>query len=570
MKKIFLLTVALATASVGFAQKAINVDKPAKVAEKVSQATKTASKGERIDASFSGKSLAPIHKSAATGLYYTRPEGSFYYAYNIEGYGYYYSALVVAPWKDFTYVNRSSNPTEVKWLLNFPVWNAEQNSYEEEYNTYDVTEDADEEGNYTTALAPGYNEVAPTITLGEDQFTLSETNSSWDRKGRETKVFIESDLYSLCGVDQHNGWYYGTGGLSTKYFWGTGTVQRNFGTDDAPDIKTGVCYAVRQSYDKPMSPLYIDNMFIRCTSTSQTPIAEGKALTLYVLNSETGEVMEELTATAADISGAATGGLGQSFQLVFSKKVSTPLGEMSAPVIIDYPFMVQIEGFDEEGVDVGLFGNEIADGDNMENAFFLVDYGKDADGKDLLYRHYYTDLALPLVFQALFDGVNVWETASSEGQDIEGVNVVKVSEDGQTCTNNALTSFSGAIVETATPWFDADDAEMYFKADDAPEWLTLNATYDESLDAYIVGVTCEALPAGETGRNAVVYIEGRGVKSETPILVVQGDASIPTGISTPVAEKTDANAPIYNLNGQRVSQNAKGILIQGGKKYIKK
>lgn len=570
MKKIFLLTVALATASVGFAQKAINVDKPAKVAAKASLATKVASKGERIDASFSSKALAPVQKSAATGLYYTRPEGSFYYAFDIEGKGYYYSALVVAPWKDFTYVNRSSNPTEVKWLLNFPVVNAEGTAYESEYNTIDITEDADEAGNYTASLTPGYYSVAPTITLGDDQFTLSETNPNWDRIGRETRVYLQDDLYSMCGVDQNNGWYYGTGSLSTKYFWGTGTLQRNFGTEDAPDIKTGICFGVRQSYDKPMSPLYVDHMFISCTSTSQTPIAAGKALTLYVVNTETGDVTEELKATADDISGTRTGGLGIGFQLKFSKKISTPLGEMSAPVVIDYPFMVQIEGVDQEGVNVGFYGNNIADGDNADNAYFLVNYGKDDDGQDILSRHYYAGLALPLVFQALFDGVNVWEVVNNGGQTIEGFNVVKVSEDGQTCTNNAMASFPGAIVETATPWFDADNAEMYFKAEDAPEWLTLNATYNESLEAYIVSVTCEALPAGQTGRNAVVYIEGRGVKSETPILVVQGDASIPSGISTPVADKVDANAPIYNLNGQRVSKDAKGILIQGGKKYIKK
>ena len=42
------------------------------------------------------------------------------------------------------------------------------------------------------------------------------------------------------------------------------------------------------------------------------------------------------------------------------------------------------------------------------------------------------------------------------------------------------------------------------------------------------------------------------------------------GINEIAAEKTDANAPVYNLAGQRVSKNAKGILIQNGKKFIVK
>ena len=37
-----------------------------------------------------------------------------------------------------------------------------------------------------------------------------------------------------------------------------------------------------------------------------------------------------------------------------------------------------------------------------------------------------------------------------------------------------------------------------------------------------------------------------------------------------VESQDDPNAPIYNLAGQRVSKDAKGILIQNGKKFIRK
>ncbi len=42
-----------------------------------------------------------------------------------------------------------------------------------------------------------------------------------------------------------------------------------------------------------------------------------------------------------------------------------------------------------------------------------------------------------------------------------------------------------------------------------------------------------------------------------------------TGINNAVAEKANANAPIYNLAGQRVSSSFKGIAIQNGKKFVK-
>ena len=43
-----------------------------------------------------------------------------------------------------------------------------------------------------------------------------------------------------------------------------------------------------------------------------------------------------------------------------------------------------------------------------------------------------------------------------------------------------------------------------------------------------------------------------------------------TGINDAVAAKADVNAPIYNLAGQRVNANFKGIAIQNGKKFIAK
>ena len=42
------------------------------------------------------------------------------------------------------------------------------------------------------------------------------------------------------------------------------------------------------------------------------------------------------------------------------------------------------------------------------------------------------------------------------------------------------------------------------------------------------------------------------------------------GISDITADKAKADAPVFNLAGQRVSKNAKGILIQNGKKFIAK
>lgn len=46
------------------------------------------------------------------------------------------------------------------------------------------------------------------------------------------------------------------------------------------------------------------------------------------------------------------------------------------------------------------------------------------------------------------------------------------------------------------------------------------------------------------------------------------DGIVTTGINAPTVNVIDENAPIYNLAGQRVSKDAKGILIQNGRKFI--
>lgn len=43
-----------------------------------------------------------------------------------------------------------------------------------------------------------------------------------------------------------------------------------------------------------------------------------------------------------------------------------------------------------------------------------------------------------------------------------------------------------------------------------------------------------------------------------------------TGINKVVTDVNSADAPVYNLSGQRVGKNAKGVLIKNGKKYVVK
>ena len=68
-----------------------------------------------------------------------------------------------------------------------------------------------------------------------------------------------------------------------------------------------------------------------------------------------------------------------------------------------------------------------------------------------------------------------------------------------------------------------------------------------------------------TGILVKAKLSGNIIKEFAPI-----SAPVPTGINNITTEATDANAPAYNLSGQRVGKNAKGVLIKNGKKYVVK
>lgn len=66
--------------------------------------------------------------------------------------------------------------------------------------------------------------------------------------------------------------------------------------------------------------------------------------------------------------------------------------------------------------------------------------------------------------------------------------------------------------------------------------------------------------------NGFVFIPGATEVGAISFTTGGGD----TGIGGITADTEDENAPVYNLAGQRVSKEAKGILIQNGKKFIAK
>ena len=79
-------------------------------------------------------------------------------------------------------------------------------------------------------------------------------------------------------------------------------------------------------------------------------------------------------------------------------------------------------------------------------------------------------------------------------------------------------------------------------------------------------------PAGTSiGANkAYLLVTTPSGGSPAPELVIGIDDDETTGINDVKTDNADVDAPMFNIAGQRVSNNAKGLVIKNGKKYMLK
>ena len=129
---------------------------------------------------------------------------------------------------------------------------------------------------------------------------------------------------------------------------------------------------------------------------------------------------------------------------------------------------------------------------------------------------------------------------------------------------------------------------MYYLSDaveEYPEWVYYGVdntgweatTQEDFYPIDFVGFACDPLPVGVAGRGVKLYVNGRGIVSETPIYILQGDYTKEqcdadeqaAGVNSVLAPKT-FNGKTYSISGQQVNKNFKGIVIKDGKKFLNK
>ena len=516
-------------------------------------------------------------KNVAEGVFYTRPEGSFAYGWDKDGMGYYNSWTMVAPYKEFELVNQCTNKNASSWNW---VGDADVAA---QYVTDDKNFMWSQEG------ATGY--YMPTVVGGRTQYTWAQTDNTYG-DNYQSAMRCADTVSPFTMTDPHMGPdYIGWGFLSSHFLFGDGQL--------ANGGKNYQCFAVEQSFPKPMSPLYVEDIYVSLVNLDNPVfLAAGQELTLDIVNAD-GEVLYTLTAGAEDIVVDEDDPYETQYgdmrfaTAFFSMKDIDPLtGDVAAvPFVLDEAFTVVISGI--EGTGIGMRGHFMMDDNDIDTAEASVvengylDFYNVDDESEMVSYTFQNKIAIPMTFTAMFDAAQVWTAAYlSDGTEISDFNVLKVSADGKTVENAGYAEANVAYVNTAASWIDENETEVYYLADaqdEFPEWLAYgvdNSNWEdlESEDfepTVYVGFEAEALPEGVTGRGVKLYVNGRGIVSEDPIYVLQGEYTkemcddAETGINSVLAPKA-FNGKSYSITGQRVSDNFKGIVVKDGKKFLNK
>jgi hypothetical protein len=619
MKKVLLLAAATAFVATGFAQSYSKMtvakenlqmvatqNKTTMVNPKLEKAEKLPLRDVQQQMRTAPKAKSP-KKLIANGIFYSRPAGTLYGGWNLGdgGSGYYFTTLFAPAWTNLTFENKCT--AEPTWTINGKDASDEvvDNNYVGRYST------SEERG---TALY-----YTPTVSTTAGSYTLGEYNVYLKREYTTVNGIVRIDsLNCMYPSDPNaatldNGQYY-----SCRTGWGLLDNDNLYGSGSYDDYGKAVYSA--QVFPKPASPLFFTKIYVDAVTTTQ-PIPEGMKMRalitgvkdttvtyqsgavadvklpdmtkiIDVLYAESADTLDFISTTTRNSKSLKSG------YVVYSKPGEEDILGNIIPgnVVIDQEFAVVFADMEKEGVDFGIYANEIEDGDDsVESARIFFENGR--------FITYNGNLAMNMSLYGMFDKAfapKVPGMYTFENQQLD-YRIVTVPTTGSTntygygnCTYGATASqfvegapenadgWAGVPVYTNVSWFDQDGNENYGVIG-IPDWIT-NISIDDSFPYGLNNVMffAEPLPAGEKGRYAIVNVVGQeaDMNGETeystvsePIAIVQGEVNMDEILAVkhiPAATKKAATGFTYSMTGQRVSSNYKGLVIRDGKKFINK
>lgn len=524
-------------------------------------------------------------KAEGDTLYYLRPEGTYYATLTPDWRSYQASMIYTAPWYYIKFRNMSKGFPNAKWKI----------------ATYDLMElfgsVAIIEPEDNSLLWPQDNRTTYPIPFLEDSesgktFTLCQANANGTRITADSLTWLGAwDPRTQTG-------YYGRGSLAwpntTNSQWNSlyGSGEVTITEDEGK--KTYTAKSVFQPYpEQPVAPLGITKTWIYGRSLGGLlPISEGKTLTARITNLVNDgkywiagdKVFGTMTATINDTIGNLVTSDGTA---LLTSLVFTPTD--GNPVIVDEPFGISWDGFDDtENVKFGLYGyaqEGIIDPQVYDRAYratqivFTNDKGEEN-------RVSYTNTYVIGGFEGMYDVAmmedNVVAKVTADGGQT-------LDEDGKEMTIPVHTSLVWSDPASPEPLYSLEVKEAYEMAASATtasfvEPTTVNWVRRPTCDqtdymtskgakAHKLSITMRKLPEGIKGRAVVLTVKGKyGAKSPETITLLQGEITRDdiTGIEKIVYNGKVADGRTYNLMGQRVDDNYKGVVISNGKKMVRR
>lgn len=330
------------------------------------------------------------------------------------------------------------------------------------------------------------------------------------------------------------------------------TFYTNWATPDKASNSMSKIYCY---HEKPAAPLYIEgvtlplvnftysddfNLHIKIQKATRT----GNKVTL-------GDVIAEGDATTecinADFSVGLTG-----IEIPLYKEDEDGMSTEIDHLFLDDEFIIVIEGWDN-GTFSGVLGSQDNPLADAKTSTWFEKTGE--EGSMYAYTSWKTSLFVGLL-GATYGYLNTEDETN-----------LTFAEEGETKTIHIEPMFCTSDGETLLNL--EEDSEI-------PEWIGVefqNEVYTDDEFSFDLAITAEPLNAGSSaprkeeaaGRTASFTVYQPGAKLD--ITVTQGTV---TGISDVKVTKTATSGKLYNVAGQRINKDAKGIVIKDGKKILVK
>lgn len=526
---------------------------------------------------LSKRSVAPLMQKSSrraagdVSLMYRYPMGALYYGLTDESYSYTSVQMLTGAFDDteFTNWSRVEKADGTKDWLTDVTW---------DWGTYDdgdpitpIAQRTDEDGSLI-AQAFGYMKF-PAVKYGDQSFEYTVSNSQgaevssyWTAgtEGIADFTFYDSNGQSevhqgavgnyIPGFGFYSGFGDDYGYISNKTFYNLENYQTTKQWNNTGKKTIGFA----EYYVKPVSHVYAESVvawyWFDGVKDKTKPLG-GKTITATICTfGEDNKLKEYATATATDADVVIVSSENSFCYIEFKFSESDPiLGDVDAPIVLpDEDFIVMLTGFEDV---TGNFTSPITSADGFtgfgyaileDQSISTIGYTNDPESPQV---------SLPIGFRAAlpvatYSEVNLPSVLFTEeggvGAGIEG--------------NDGLYGYS--LIYTMS-------GKDQWVIVEKPDWIStieLDDEYVAERGNMFVTLEAEALPSGTDERSGKVVLELFGKQVEIP--VYQSPNAL--GVKNITLDRNNGNTPAYNLAGQRVNNNYKGLVIKNGRKFMNK